>query len=151
MGLASRTLHNRSRVRQEEKDRETPARCGVGSGEKLIGEEAKDTCARLHSGIRLPVINKVNDDSKKDDNNSKINKTSIETKIIIGGSGFSMPSPDKNCEGSIDSVKGGGVLIDTQLSSDAAVEDGKNNDSTSGISGLNNNHKILIKEEAEDM
>jgi hypothetical protein len=39
----------------------------VGSGEKLIKEEAKDACARPHSGIRLFVINEVNKDSMEED------------------------------------------------------------------------------------
>jgi hypothetical protein len=38
----------------------------VGSGEKSIKEEAKDACARPHSGIRLSVINEVNKDSTED-------------------------------------------------------------------------------------
>ncbi len=38
-------------------------RFDVGSGEKLIKEEAKDACARPHSGIRLLMINEVNKDS----------------------------------------------------------------------------------------
>jgi hypothetical protein len=37
--------------------------CNVESGDKLIKEEAKDVCARPHSGIRLFVINEVNKDS----------------------------------------------------------------------------------------
>ena len=39
----------------------------VGSGEKLIKEEAKDGCARRHSGIRLFMINEVNKDSMEED------------------------------------------------------------------------------------
>jgi hypothetical protein len=39
----------------------------VGSGEKLIKEEAEDECARPHSGIRLFVINEVNEDSMEED------------------------------------------------------------------------------------
>ena len=39
----------------------------VGSGEKLIKEEAEDACARLHSGIRLFVIYEVNKDSMEED------------------------------------------------------------------------------------
>ena len=39
----------------------------AGSGEKLIKEEAKDACARPHSGIRLFVINEVNKDSMEED------------------------------------------------------------------------------------
>ncbi len=35
----------------------------VGSGEKLIKEEAEDACARPHSGIRLFVNNEVNKDN----------------------------------------------------------------------------------------
>ncbi len=39
----------------------------VRSGEKLIREEAEDAYARLHSGIRLFVINEVNKDSMEED------------------------------------------------------------------------------------
>ncbi len=118
-----------------------PVSSNVESGEKLIKEEASDACARPHSGIMLPVINKLNNDSKEDDNNSKRNKTDNKNTTCIGDGGFSMPSPDNNCEGSINYAIGGGLLIDTQLSSDAVNENSNNNDSTSGISGLRNNHK----------
>jgi hypothetical protein len=37
--------------------------CDIGNVEKLIIEEGKDACARPHSGIRLSVINEVNEDS----------------------------------------------------------------------------------------
>jgi hypothetical protein len=39
----------------------------VESGEKLIKEEAKDTCARPHRGIRLFMLNEVNKDSMEED------------------------------------------------------------------------------------
>jgi hypothetical protein len=39
----------------------------VGNGEKLIKEEAEDVCARPHSGIRLFMINEVNEDSMEED------------------------------------------------------------------------------------
>ena len=39
----------------------------MGSSEKLIKEEAKDACTRPHSGIRLFVINEVNEDSMEED------------------------------------------------------------------------------------
>jgi hypothetical protein len=48
--------------------------CNVGSGERLIKEEAKDTCARPHSGIRLSVINEVDNDSTEEDNNNERHK-----------------------------------------------------------------------------
>ncbi len=35
----------------------------MGNVEKIIKEEAKDTCVRPHSSIRLSAINKVDDDS----------------------------------------------------------------------------------------
>jgi hypothetical protein len=90
---------------------------------------------------------------KEDKNNGS--KTENETasdneKSSIGGSGFSVPSPHHNWKGGIDSVMGGGLLIDSQSSSGAVNEDGNNN-STPGIRGLNkNNSKILIEEKAED-
>ena len=45
----------------------------------------------------------------------------------IGGSGFSLPSPDDKCKGGIDSVIGGGLLIASQLSSDTINEDSNSN------------------------
>jgi hypothetical protein len=132
-----------------------PILCDVGSGERLIEEEAKDTCARPHSGIRLSVIDKVYNDSTEEDNNNERHKTNNEItnsneEASIGGSGFSVPSPDDNCEAGVDSAIGGGFLIDSRPSSDAFNEDDNSNDSTSGIRGLNNKDKILIEEEAED-
>jgi hypothetical protein len=53
--------------------------CPAGSGEKIIKEEAKNLCARPHSGIRLSVINKVDNDSMKGEYNNKRNKTDNET------------------------------------------------------------------------
>jgi hypothetical protein len=47
----------------------------VGSGEKIIKEEAKNECARPHSGIRLSVIDKVDKDSMKGNDNNERNKT----------------------------------------------------------------------------
>ncbi len=41
--------------------------CNVESSDKLIKEEAKGVCARPHSGIRLFVINEVNEDSMEED------------------------------------------------------------------------------------
>ena len=63
--------------------------------------------------------------------------------MSIGGNGFSMPSPGYNC-------KGGTMLIGFRSSLDNVDGDGNNNDSTSGIRGLNNNSNILTEEEAED-
>jgi hypothetical protein len=102
--------------------------CNVGSGEKLIKEEAEDVCARLHSGIRLSVINEVNKDSTEEEDNEEWNQTDNETAInneeaSIGGGGISVPSPD-NCKGCIVSGTRGGLLIDSQSSSDAVNGDG---------------------------
>jgi hypothetical protein len=88
--------------------------CPVGSGEKLIEEEAKNACTRPHSGIRLSVINEVDNNSMKGDDNNERNKTGNETansnkEMSIGGSGFSVPSPGYNC-------KGGIILIDFRSS-----------------------------------
>jgi hypothetical protein len=70
----------------------------------------------------------------------------------ISGSSFFEPSPDENCcKGGTDSAIGGGLRIDSRLSSDAANED-DNGNSTSGIGGLNeNDEKLLIEVEAEDV
>jgi len=68
----------------------------------------------------------------------------------IEGSGFFVPFPDNNCNDGIDSAIGGGLLIDSQSSSDAVNEYCTNN-IISGICGLNkNNNEILSEEEAED-
>jgi hypothetical protein len=45
--------------------------CAVGSGEKIIKEEAKNACARPHSGIRLSVIDEVDNGSMKGDDDNK--------------------------------------------------------------------------------
>jgi hypothetical protein len=75
--------------------------CDVGSGERLIEEEAEDTCARPHSGIRLSVIDEVDNNSTEEDNNNERHKTNNEItnsikEASIGGSGFSVPSPNNN-------------------------------------------------------
>ena len=128
---------------------ETFISCTVGSGEKLIKEEAENACARPHSGIRLSVINKVDNNSMKGDDDNERNITNNKTansnkEMSIRHSGFSVPSPGYNCES-------GTMLINFRSSSDNVDGDGNNNNSTSGIRGLNNNSKILIGEEAEDV
>jgi hypothetical protein len=80
--------------------------CAVGSGEKIIEEEAKNKCARPHSGIRLSVITKVDNDSMKGDDDNKRIKTDNETangdmEMSIGCSGFFLHSPGYNCKGGI--------------------------------------------------
>jgi hypothetical protein len=47
----------------------------VGSGENLVKEKVKNTSMRLHSGIRLSVINEVANDSMEEDNNIKSKPT----------------------------------------------------------------------------
>jgi hypothetical protein len=62
----------------------------AGSGEKLIKDEAEDTCARPHSGIRLFMINEVNKDSMEEDYKDEgsteedINKESNNPREKIG-------------------------------------------------------------------
>jgi hypothetical protein len=80
--------------------------CALGSDEKIINEEAKNACARSHSGIRPTVIDEVDNDSMKGDDDNKRIKTDNETangnkELSIGGSGFSLHSPGYNCEGVI--------------------------------------------------
>jgi hypothetical protein len=123
--------------------------------EDKVEEEAKDVRARQHSGIRLSVINKVNNDSTEEDDNKERNKTDYETtngnkEVSIGGSGFSVLSPNNTCKGGIDSAIGGGLLVNSQSSSEPVDEDNNDNDSTSGIHGLNNDDKMLIEEESEN-
>ena len=62
----------------------------MGSGEKIIKEEAKNACAR-HSGIRLSVIDEVDNDSMEGRDDNERNKTDYETEngdmeMSIGGS-----------------------------------------------------------------
>ena len=78
----------------------------MGSGEKIIKEEAKNKCARPHSGISLSIIDNVDNDSMKGDDDNERNKTDNEPAngnkdMSIGGSGFSFHSPGYNCEGGI--------------------------------------------------
>jgi hypothetical protein len=68
----------------------------MGSGENLVKEKVKDTSTRPHSGIRLPVINEVVNNSTEEDNNTNRNDTNNE--IVHGkedasyaGRGLSMP------------------------------------------------------------
>ena len=80
--------------------------CAVGSGETIIKEEAKNECARPHSGIRLPVTDEVDNDSMMGDDDNNRNKTDNETangnkEMSIGGSGVSLHSPGYNCKGCI--------------------------------------------------
>jgi hypothetical protein len=60
-------------------------------------EEAKNACARPHSGIMISVIDEVDNDNMKGDDNNEGNDNK---EMSIGGSGFSVPSPGYNCEGS---------------------------------------------------
>jgi hypothetical protein len=98
----------------------------VGSGENLIKEEAKDACARPHSGIRLFVINEVNEDSMEEDYEDEdsaeedINNESNKSKgkkldsVRTESGGFFESSPNNNCKGGIDSMIGGGGPINPQ-------------------------------------
>ena len=95
---------------------------------------------------RTALTRKMTNERNKFDNEI----TKDNQKASIGGSGFSLPSPDDNCKGCIDFVIGGDLLIDSRLSSGAVNEDCTYN-STPVISGLNkNDNKILIEEEAEN-
>jgi hypothetical protein len=130
--------------------------CNVGSGENLVKEKVEDTSTRLHSGIRLPVINQVVKNSTEEDNNTKRNDINNETvygkeEATNASRGLSMlPPPNNNSKGGIDSVISGSWLIDSQSSSDAGNED-CNNNSTPGIHEPTNDDKILIEEKAVDV
>ena len=57
----SGTKHSAQRKRRKMRSKRAAGAfisCAVGSGEKIIEEEAKNACAR-HSGIRLSIIDKV--------------------------------------------------------------------------------------------
>jgi hypothetical protein len=66
-GSCTKTSAQRKQKGKRRKRTGKTINCDVGSGEKLIKEEAKDPCARPHSGIRLYVINEVNKDSMEED------------------------------------------------------------------------------------
>ncbi len=72
----------------------------MGSVEKLIKEEAKDACARLHSGDN----NSTEEDDDRKRNEAKTETANSNEEASIGGSGFPTPSPNDNSEGGIDSV-----------------------------------------------
>ncbi len=88
--------------------------------------ESMDMCARMHSGIRLFVINEVNKDSIEEDYEDEgsteedINKESNKPEGInldcvrTGNGGFFVSSPDNDCKGGIDSMIGAGGPIDPQ-------------------------------------
>jgi hypothetical protein len=100
----------------------------VGSGKKLIKEEAKDACARLHSGIRLFVINEVNEESMEEDyKDEDITEEDINTQsnksegknldcVRTWSGGFFVSSPNNDCEGGINSMIGGSGPINPQAS-----------------------------------
>jgi hypothetical protein len=98
----TKTSAQRKRRKKRSKRAGTLISCAVGSGEKIIKEEAKnECCARPHSGIRLSIINEVDNDSMKgDDDNETDNEPANGNKeMSIGGSGFSLHSPGYNYEG----------------------------------------------------
>jgi hypothetical protein len=66
-GSCTKTSAQRKRKGKRRKRTGKTVSFDVGSGEKLIKEEAKDACARPHSGIRLFLIYEVNEDSMEDD------------------------------------------------------------------------------------
>jgi hypothetical protein len=106
MGFPHQELCSKELEKDEEEKGGKFISCTLESGKKLIKEEAKNVCARPHSGsvIRLSVINKVDNDGMKGDDDNKRNKTGSETangnkEMSIGGSGFSVPSPGYSCKG----------------------------------------------------
>ncbi len=66
-GSRTKTSAQRKRKGKRRKRTGKTINFDVGSGEKLIKEEAEDACARPHSGIRLFVINEVNKDRMEED------------------------------------------------------------------------------------
>jgi hypothetical protein len=113
-GFCTKTSAQRKWKGERRKRTGKTVSCNVGSGEKLIKEEAKDECARPHGGIRFYVISEVNEDNKEEEDNNKRNQTNNETandnkEASIGGGGFSMPSLN-NC---IDYTIKGGLLMDS--------------------------------------
>jgi hypothetical protein len=127
-GSHTKTSSQRKRKGKRRKGSGKTVSCNVESSDKLIKEEAKDTCARPHSGIRLFVINKVNKDSMEEDYKDEgstevnINKESNKSEgekldcVRTGSGGFFVSSPDNDCKGGMDSMIGGGGPIDPQAS-----------------------------------
>ncbi len=124
--------HTKTSAQKEQKGKRkkragTTVSCNVESSEKLIKEEAKHVCARPHSGIRLFVTNEVSKDSMEEDYEDKgSKKTTIPEKkkgdsVRTGSSGFIVSSPDNDCKSGIDSMIGGGGLIDPQSSCELAT------------------------------
>jgi hypothetical protein len=76
----SRTKNSAQRKRRKTRSKRAGKfiSCTVGSGDKIIKEEAKNACARSHSGIRLSVIDKVDNDSMKGDDDNKRNKLTMK-------------------------------------------------------------------------
>jgi hypothetical protein len=66
-GSRTKTSAQRKQKGKRKKRTGETASFDAGSGEKLIKEEAKEACARPHSGIRLFVINEVNEFSMEED------------------------------------------------------------------------------------
>ena len=129
----TKTSAQRKRKGKRRKRTGKTVSCDVGSGKKLMKEEAEDACARPHSGTKLSVINEVNEDSTEEEDNDERNQTDNETangneKASIGGGGFSVPSPTI-----------ARVALISQSSSDSVNEDGNDN-STPGICRLNKNN-----------
>ncbi len=59
----TKTSAQRKRRKKRSKRAGTFISCAVGSGEKIIKEEAKnECCARPHSGIRLSITDEVDND-----------------------------------------------------------------------------------------
>jgi hypothetical protein len=110
----TKTSARRERKVKRRKRAEKTISCNVESNEKLIKEEAKDVCARPHSGIRLFTINEVSKDSMEEDYKDEGNKESNNSEdknvdsVRTGSSDFFASSPDNDCEGGIDSIIGGG-------------------------------------------
>jgi hypothetical protein len=70
-GSCTKTSSQKKRKGKRRKKTGKTISFDVGSCEKLIKEEAKEACARLHSGIRLFVINEVIEDSMEEDYKDK--------------------------------------------------------------------------------
>ncbi len=95
--------------------------------------------ARLHSGIRLFVINEVNKDSMEEDygdegsteedNNKESDNAEAKNldSVRTGSSGFFVSSHDNDCKGGIDSMIGGGGSIDPQSLCGIGNRDGNGN------------------------
>ena len=128
----------------------------IGNGRGNVGKRQGKLHAVMWEVVkRLPVINEVNKDSTGEEDNDERNQTDMKPQMTMRRPALevvvSLCPPRTISRVALILQKRGGLLIDSQLSSDALNEDDHDN-STPCIYGLNkNNDKLLIEVEAENV